>query len=84
MEEGNIVYASSNPSGSFGGHGSDSLIKAQQILPLTEEEVYCIRYHMGPYEKDGWDLYDEAIRKYSNVLWTHTADMVASKIMEVE
>lgn len=84
MEEGNIVYASSNPYGSFGGHGSDSLIKAQQILQLTEEEAYCIRYHMGPYEKDDWDLYDEAIRKYPNVLWTHTADMVASKIMEVE
>ena len=84
MEDGKCVYASSNPYGSFGGHGSDSLIKAQQILQLTEEEAYCIRYHMGPYEKDDWDLYDKAIRKYPNVLWTHTADMVASKLMEVE
>ena len=26
--------------------------------------------------------YDKAIRKYPNVLWTHMADMVASKLME--
>ena len=38
-----------------------------------------IRYHMGAYEKDEWDNLDVAIRRFNNVLWTHTADMVASK-----
>ena len=42
--------------------------------------MLCIRYHMGAYEKDGWNEFDLAIRKYPNVLWTHTADMYASKV----
>lgn len=64
-------------------HGEDSLLKVLQHLSLTEEEKACIRWHMGAYEgKHIWDEYDEAIRKFPNVLWTHTADMFASKVME--
>lgn len=68
---------------SYGGHGSDSLIKILQVLALTPEEVMCIRYHMGAYEKEDWDGFDRAIKTYPNVLWTHTADMYASKVLEV-
>lgn len=64
-------------------HGEDSLLKILYHMPLTEEEQLCIRWHMGAYEgKDSWAGYDEAIRKFPNVLWTHTADMYASKVME--
>lgn len=63
-------------------HGQDSVLKIKQHMELTEEEEYCIRWHMGAYETDQWAGYDEAIRKYPNVLWTHTADMFASKVME--
>ena len=36
---------------------------------------------MGAYEgQDQWDNYDKAIRKYETVLFTHTADMYASKV----
>ena len=66
----------------FGGHGADSLIKAQRLVQLDEEEAYCIRYHMGPYVKEDIELYDRAIHKYPNVFWTHTADMMASQLME--
>lgn len=52
-------------------------------MRLTEEEELCIRYHMGAYETDDWDGFDKAIRKFPNVLFTHTADMYASKCMEV-
>ena len=52
-------------------------------LQLTEEEILCIRYHMGAYETKDWDFFDKAIRKYPNVLWTHTADMYASKVKDV-
>lgn len=52
-------------------------------LIVSEEEALCIRYHMGAYEKDDWKGFDEAIQKYPNVLWTHHADMVASKLVEV-
>lgn len=50
---------------------------------LGSDEQACIRWHMGAYEgPEAWDGFDKAIREYPNVLWTHTADMVASKIME--
>lgn len=57
------------------------LIAAQYRIKELEERL-CIRYHMGAYETSDWDEYDQAIRKFPNVLWTHTADMLASKLME--
>lgn len=62
------------------GHGDKSVLLLSQHIKLTEEEVLCIRYHMGAYEKDDWAGFDMAIRKYPNVLWTHMADMLASKV----
>lgn len=64
------------------GHGAKSVMIASTILQLTEEEMLCIRYHMGSYMKEDWPGYDLAIKKYESVLHTHTADMIASKIME--
>lgn len=60
-------------------HGSKSVAIASTLIQLTPEEVACIRYHMGAYEKDEWDNLDVAIRRFNNVLWTHTANMMASK-----
>ncbi len=71
-----------NPELDFGGHGMLSLVIAQQHIQLTEEEMYCIRFHMGAYEQKDWSKFDAAIKKYPNVLYTHTADMIASKILE--
>lgn len=66
------------------GHGDKSVIYALRYgCPLTEEEIACIIYHMGAYETDRWDAYGNAIKKYNNVLYTHMADMEASKIMGV-
>lgn len=62
------------------GHGAKSVMILSTFLQLTEEEMLCIRYHMGAYEKDDWVGFDLAIRKYPNVLFTHTADMLASKV----
>lgn len=61
------------------GHGDKSVMMLSQFMTLTEEEILCIRFHMGAYETDSWNEYDAAIRKYQNVLWTHTADMYASE-----
>lgn len=83
---------SSTPEGAFTwnndpivkGHGEKSVMYALQYgCKLTEEEIACILYHMGAYEKDKWDAYDNAIKRYPNVLFTHTADMYASKVMGV-
>ena len=70
------------------GHGEVSIIMAQQFLQdhisapqLTQEEIACIRYHMGAFtDQKEWDYYTNAIKTYPNVLWTHTADMVVSQI----
>lgn len=62
------------------GHGAKSVMLLSQFITMTEEEMLCIRYHMGAYEKDEWAEFDMAIRKYPNVLWTHMADMLASKV----
>ena len=65
------------------GHGSKSVIYTLMNGGiLTEEEVACITYHMGAFtDKDRWKDYDNAIKKYPNVLFTHTADMEASQIL---
>ena len=63
------------------GHGDKSAILAQKIWPLLEEEILCIRWHMGAYDnKENWNYLGAAIEKYPNVLYTHTADMIASRI----
>lgn len=62
------------------GHGAKSVMLLSQFITLTEEEVLCIRYHMGAYEKEEWAEFDAAIRNYETCLWTHMADMLASKI----
>ena len=42
------------------------------------------KYHSA-YETDTklWNYYGKAIEKYPNVLFTHTADMISSKILGV-
>lgn len=65
------------------GHGDKSVFIASTLCKLTYEEALCIRYHMGAYKTDDWDGFDAAIRKYQNVLWTHHADMIASKVVGV-
>ena len=72
-----------NENKSMSGHGEKSIMILSQFMTLTEEEMLCIRFHMGAYQKDDWNFYDKAIRKYETVLWTHTADMYASKVLNV-
>lgn len=72
-----------NPDSILTGHGDKSVIMLSQFITLTEEEILCIRFHMGAYQTADWDAYDAAIKKYDTVLWTHTADMYASKVLGV-
>lgn len=66
------------------GHGDASVILIQQFLDLTPEEIYCIRWHMGPFEgKEYWKGYSAACCAYPNVLYTHTADMYVSQCMGI-
>lgn len=67
------------------GHGEKSVIYLQKYMDLTDEELACIRWHMGSYEKDTskWAYYGRAIDLYPNVLYAHMADMIACKIKGV-
>ncbi len=66
------------------GHGEKSVIRLQQFMNLTTEEVLCIRWHMGAFDdKANWNSYGEAVTAYPNVLYTHTADMIAARILGV-
>lgn len=66
------------------GHGEKSVILLQQYMTLTDEEIYCIRWHMGAFDsKENWNTYGAACTKYPNVLYTHTADMIAARIIGV-
>lgn len=66
------------------GHGEKSVIMLQQYMPLTMEEIMCIRWHMGAFDdKANWNSYGQAVTQFNNVLWTHTADMMAARILGV-
>jgi len=67
------------------GHGEKSVILTQNIIgKLTEEEIMCIRWHMGAFDDiENWKYYSAAVKKYPNVLYTHAADMIASHIAGV-
>ena len=65
------------------GHGDKSVMLISEHMQLTEEEVMCIRYHMGAFtDKEEWRYYTRAVNQYPNVLWTHQADMIASHIFK--
>lgn len=84
IETGKYIY---NPDIIIPGHGEKSVMIAQMLIdsPLTAEEIACIRWHMGAYETDTkmWNYYGKAIEMYPNVLYTHMADMIASKIIGI-
>ena len=67
------------------GHGDKSIILLSQFMTLTPEEIMCIRYHMGAFvDQKEWGDFTNAIHNYPNVLYTHTADMMAAHIKEVD
>lgn len=52
-------------------------------LPITAE-MLCIRWHMGAFDdKENWNSYGRAVTNFPNVLYTHTADMIAARILGV-
>lgn len=73
-----------NPDTLLKGHGDKSIILLSQFLTLTDEEIACIRYHMGAFtEKEEWRDYTRAVHAFPNVLWTHQADMLASHVVGI-
>lgn len=82
VDESKWEYA---PSLLLKGHGDKSVMLPSQYLQLTMEEILCIRYHMGAFvDQKEWNDYTRAIHECPNVLWTHTADMIAAHILEID
>lgn len=81
QEDGKTKYVY-NENQTITGHGTKSVAILSKYFTLTAEEYLCIRYHMGAYVKDDWIGLDEAIKSYPTVWWTHSADMMASKVDE--
>lgn len=53
-------------------------LEAKQSDAKAEVEI---QYHMGAFcDKSEWNDYTRAVHKYTNVLWTHQADMLASHV----
>ena len=70
-----------NPGTLLKGHGEKSVMLLSQHMKLTDEEVMCIRYHMGAFtDKEEWQDYTRAVRTFPTVLWTHHADMLAAHV----
>ena len=70
-----------NKNQKFFGHGKKSVSLIQEFLSLTDQEKLCIEFHMGAFvDKSEWSAYSTSVKKCNNVLWTHLADMYASKI----
>lgn len=59
----NTILWEYNPDTLFKGHGEKSVMLLSQFFQLTEEEIACIRYHMGAFtpEKE-WNDYTRAVK----------------------
>ena len=70
-----------NPEKLYNGHGEKSIIMLNGHVSINDQEKDCILYHMGAFtDKDEWPYYSRACKREPNVLYTHTADMIASQI----
>lgn len=66
------------------GHGEKSVIMAQRLMELTDEEILCIRFHMGAFEgQQAWDALQRAAGRCCGILWTMQADLMASWVLNV-
>ena len=92
-EPGEVMFGSSEPVGYKShyewqetlvkGHGDKSIIYLSRFLTLTQEEILCIRFHMGAFIPEEKESYSRAVELFPNVLFAHTADMLASKVRGV-
>ena len=67
------------------GHGEKSVYMLQNFIKLTKEEALCIRWHMEAYEpKEMYNELKDAITECPLIIYTHTADMLATYVDEKE
>lgn len=69
----------------FDGHGKKSvqIIEHLDLLQLTDEELTCIKYHMGAYDPSDTLYLSEAAKQFPNLYFVQLADCIVSQLMEV-
>lgn len=66
------------------GHGEKSIIRLQQLIKLTRDEILMIRWHMGQ-GGENWantNAMNSAFNMCKGALALHTADVEASYLLE--
>ena len=69
------------------GHAGKSVFIAQKFIQLTDKEAQAIFWHMGAYDKSEYNSFNEmgdAFTKNSLAYKLHTADMMATYVLENE
>lgn len=65
------------------GHGEKSVIMILRYMQLTDEEIYAIRWHMGPYSGDkDWQNISAAFSQCPLALALFESDMEATYLCE--
>ena len=65
------------------GHGEKSVYLIQRAgMELMDDEVYMIRWHMGGFEEGNKMALSTAMSKCPGITLMHSADLIATNIME--
>jgi len=67
------------------GHGEKSVMILQEMMRLTDKEMLCIRWHLGPMGNYEWQMHARLLKKadyLKEVTMTFLADHFASAIVE--
>lgn len=69
------------------GHGEKSVMILSKYIDLTDEEMYCIRWHMGAFDnavKGGDYSFNRACEKYPLITALHSADFMATNYLDIK
>ena len=64
------------------GHGEKSVLLAQRYIYLEQDEIFAIRYHMGPWQDGDKNNVSKVFEKYPLAFMLHMADGYATYILE--
>ena len=64
------------------GHGEKSVLLAQKYIYLETDEIFAIRYHMGPWQEGDKNSVSKVFEKYPLAFMLHVADGYATYILE--
>ena len=73
-----VPYYAIEDQNPIGNHGDKSVFLIQRFMPLNNEEIAAIRYHMSAFQEGDIKGFGNASAKYPLVIWLHIADLQAT------